>query len=65
MRAITLSAGLKKGYSLGEAISFLEQVSNEKLKGISKLILKDKAENIKNLLSNLSFCFVYRFYLYI
>ena len=31
MRSITLSAGLKKGYSLGEAINFLEKTSLKKL----------------------------------
>ena len=37
MRSITLSAGLEKGYSLGEAINFLEQLSKEKLKGNFKI----------------------------
>ena len=27
MRSITLSAGLKKGYSLGKAITFLENIT--------------------------------------
>ena len=49
MRAITLNAGLKKGYALGEAIKFLEKISEEKFKReILKLILKDKVRNIKN-----------------
>ena len=32
MRSITLSAGLQKGYSLGEAIEYLENISDKKLK---------------------------------
>ena len=65
MRAITLSAGLKKGYSLGEAISFLEQVSNEKLKGNFKIDFKGQSREYKKSTKQFIFCFVYRFYLYI
>ena len=32
MRSITLSAGLQKGYSLGEAIEYLENISDKKLR---------------------------------
>ena len=32
MRSITLSAGLKKGYSLGEAIEYLEKTSKDQRK---------------------------------
>ena len=47
MRSITLSAGLGKGYSLGDAITFLEKISKENLKETLKSILKDRAKNTK------------------
>ena len=57
MRAITLSAGLKKGYSLGEAISFLEQVSNEKLKGNFKIDFKGQSREYKKSTKQFIFLF--------
>ena len=37
MRSITLSAGLSKNYSLGEAIKYLEDISMKNLKGNYKI----------------------------
>ena len=47
MRSITLSAGLKKGYSLGEAINYLEEISNKKLKGNYKIDFKGQSKEYK------------------
>ena len=48
---------LKKGYSLGEAISFLEQVSNEKLKGNFKIDFKGQSREYKKSTKQFIFLF--------
>tara|TARA_B100000287_G_scaffold430113_1_gene484740 strand:+ start:139 stop:2019 length:1881 start_codon:yes stop_codon:yes gene_type:complete len=57
MRSITLSAGLKKGYSLGEAIKFLEEISDKKLKGNFKIDFKGQSKEYKK--SNQQFLFLF------
>ena len=57
MRSITLSAGLDKGYSLGEAIKFLEKVSKEKLKGNYKIDFKGQSKEYKKSMNQFYFLF--------
>ena len=58
MRSITLSAGLEKGYSLGEAINYLESVSKEKLKGNYKIDFKGQSKEYKKSMSQFYFLFL-------
>ena len=57
MRSITLSAGLKKGYSLGEAINFLENTSKEKLQGNYKIDFKGQSKEYKKSMNQFYFLF--------
>ncbi|MEE2695031.1 MAG: efflux RND transporter permease subunit [Pseudomonadota bacterium] len=57
MRSITLSAGLKKDYSLGDAISYLEKISNEKLLGTYKIDFKGQSKEYKKSMSQFYFLF--------
>ncbi len=57
MRSITLSAGLKKGYSLGEAINFLENTSREKLQGNYKIDFKGQSKEYKKSMNQFYFLF--------
>ena len=58
MRSITLSAGLQKGYSLGEAIKHLENISENKLKGNFVIDYKGQSKEYKKSSNqfNFSFC---------
>ena len=58
MRSITLSAGLKKGYSLGEAIDYLENISKEKLSGNFKIDFKGQSKEYKKSMSQFYFLFL-------
>ncbi len=58
MRSITLSAGLKKDYSLGEAINYLENISEEKLKGDYKIDFKGQSKEYKKSMSQFYFLFL-------
>ena len=57
MRSITLSAGLKKGYSLGEAIKFFEELSEKKLSGNFKINFKGQSKEYKK--SSRQFIFLF------
>ena len=57
MRSITLSAGLKKGYSLGEAIKFFEELSENKLSGNFKINFKGQSKEYKK--SSRQFIFLF------
>jgi multidrug efflux pump subunit AcrB len=57
MRSITLSAGIKKGYSLGEATSYLERISNEKLLGTYNIDFKGQSKEYKRSMSQFYFLF--------
>ena len=58
MRSITLSAGLKKGYSLGEAIDYLENISKVKLSGNFKIDFKGQSKEYKKSMSQFYFLFL-------
>ncbi len=58
MRSITLSAGLKKGYSLGEAIEYLEKTSKDKLKGNYKIDFKGQSKEYKKSMNQFYFLFL-------
>ena len=58
MRSITLSAGLKKGYSLGEAIEYLEKISKDKLKGNYKIDFKGQSKEYKKSMNQFYFLFL-------
>ena len=58
MRSITLSAGLKKGYSLGEAIEYLERISKDKLKGNYKIDFKGQSKEYKKSINQFYFLFL-------
>ena len=65
LRSITLSAGLQKGYSLGEAIKYLENVSENKLKGNFIINYKGQSKEYKkNLQTNFIFFLLFLFYLF-
>ena len=57
MRAITLSAGLKEGYSLGQAIDYLEKISDQKLKGNFKIDFKGQSKEYKKSSNQFYFLF--------
>ncbi len=57
MRSITLSAGLKKGFSLGEAISYLEDISYQKLTGEYKIDFKGQSKEYKKSRNQFYFLF--------
>ena len=58
MRSITLSAGLQKGYSLGEAIKHLENISENKLKGNFVIDYKGQSKEYKKSSNQFNFLFV-------
>ena len=58
MRSITLSAGLQKGYSLGEAIKYLENISENKLKGNFVIDYKGQSKEYKKSSNQFNFLFV-------
>ena len=58
MRSITLSAGLQKGYSLGEAIEYLEKISKDKLKGNYKIDFKGQSKEYKKSMNQFYFLFL-------
>ena len=60
-RAITLKASISKDYSLGEAISFLEKVADEKFDKNVKIDFKGQGKNSKNHPSNFIFLFLVSF----
>jgi len=57
MRSITLSAGLKEGFSLGQAINYLEKISNQKLKGNFKIDFKGQSKEYKKSSNQFYFLF--------
>ena len=66
MRSITLSAGLQKGYSLGEAIEYLENISDKKLKGNFIIDYKGQSKEYKKSSNQFNFLFYcISFYLFI
>ena len=58
LRSITLSAGLQKGYSLGEAIKYLENVSENKLKGNFIINYKGQSKEYKKSSNQFYFLFI-------
>lgn len=58
MRSITLSAGLQKGYSLGEAIKYLENISESKLEGDFLINFKGQSKEYKKSSNQFYFLFV-------
>ncbi|MFL2660333.1 MAG: efflux RND transporter permease subunit [Alphaproteobacteria bacterium] len=58
MRSITLSAGLKKEYSLGQAINYLEEISKDKLKGNYKIDFKGQSKEYKKSIKQFYFLFL-------
>ena len=58
MRSITLSACLKKGYSLGNAIEYLEKTSKDKLKGNYKIDFKGQSKEYKKSMNQFYFLFL-------
>ena len=58
MRSITLSAGLQKGYSLGEAIEYLENISDNKLKGNFIIDYKGQSKEYKKSSNQFNFLFI-------
>ena len=58
MRSITLSAGLKKGYSLGKAIKYLETISENELSGNFKIDFKGQSKEYKKSSNQFYFLFV-------
>ena len=58
MRSITLSAGLNNKYSLGDGISFLEELSKNKLKGNYKIDFKGQSKEFKESSSQFYFLFI-------
>ena len=65
MRSITLSAGLKQGFSLGQAISYLEEISDQKLKGNFKIGFKGQSKEYKKSSNQFYFFFLFLSSLYI
>lgn len=58
MRAITLSAGLNNKYSLGEGITFLENLSKNKLQGNYKVDFKGQSKEFKESSNQFYFLFI-------
>ena len=58
MRSITISAGLQKGYSLGEAIKYLENISESKLEGDFLINYKGQSKEYKKSSNQFYFLFV-------
>ena len=58
MRSITLSAGLKKGYSLGKAITFLENITENKLDDNLKIDFKGQSKEYKKSTKQFIFLFI-------
>ena len=58
MRSITLSAGLKKGYSLGKAIGFLEDIAETKLNGNLKIDFKGQSKEYQKSTKQFVFLFI-------
>ena len=65
MRSITLSAGLQKGYSLGEAIKYLENISESKLEGDFLINYKGQSKEYKKSSNQFIFFLLSHFYLFI
>ncbi len=57
MRSITLSAGLDKTYSLGEAINYLENISKENLEGNYKIDFKGQSKEYQKSMNQFYFLF--------
>ena len=58
MRSITLSAGLKEGYSLGKAIEYLEDIAQNELLGNFKIDFKGQSKEYKKSSNQFYFLFV-------
>ena len=58
IRAITLKAGLKKDYSLGEAINFIEEILQEKNKGNIKIDYKGQSKEYKDSSKQMLYLFI-------
>jgi multidrug efflux pump subunit AcrB len=58
MRSITLSAGLNKNYSLGEGISYLENLSKNNLKGNYKIDFRGQSKEFKESSNQFYFLFI-------
>ena len=58
MRSITLSAGLNKNYSLGEAIQYLEDISIKNLKGNYKIDFKGQSKEYQKSMNQFYFLFL-------
>lgn len=58
LRAITLSAGLAPGYTLGEALTWMEQVAREELPGTAQIDYKGDSREFKKAGGAVIFTFV-------
>ena len=58
MRSITLSAGLQKGYSIGDAIKYLENISKNKLEGNFSINYKGQSKEYKKSSNQFNFLFI-------
>ena len=58
MRSITLTANLKPGFSLGQALDFLEQTAREILPDDAAIDFKDESKNFKEAGNSIYFVFV-------
>ncbi|PCI33518.1 MAG: multidrug transporter AcrB [Alphaproteobacteria bacterium] len=58
MRSITLTAHLKPGFSLGQALAFLEQTSRDILPETAKIDFKGESRNFKEAGNSIYFVFV-------
>tara|TARA_B100001939_G_scaffold144880_1_gene125454 strand:- start:1344 stop:2909 length:1566 start_codon:yes stop_codon:yes gene_type:complete len=58
MRSITLSAGLQRGYSIGDAIKYLENFSKNKLEGNFSINYKGQSKEYKKSSNQFNFLFI-------
>ena len=58
MRSITLSAGLQRGYSIGDAIKYLENISKNKLEGNFSINYKGQSKEYKKSSNQFNFLFI-------
>ncbi|MFT7242739.1 MAG: multidrug efflux pump [Candidatus Azotimanducaceae bacterium] len=58
LRAITISANVNPGYSLGEVLTFLEDVVREDLPGSAQIEYKGESQELKEAAGGLLFSFV-------
>ena len=65
MRSITLSAGLQKGYSIGDAIKYLENISKNKLEGNFSINYKGQSKEYKKSKSLIFFFIVSLLFVYL